>query len=154
LAASLRTATEECSLNKPMTVKFSATGGPRDMHPVPRDEIYRIGYEAIRNACEHSSATQVEVSLNYAHDLTLCVKDNGEGIDATVMTEGKAGHFGLQGMKERARQIESKFTLVSTPTTGTEITLVVPGSIIFRKPSATRLSRIKSFLGLRVRTLR
>ena len=152
LAAGLRRATEECLLNSSLNVEFSVTGGPRDMHPIVRDEVYRIGYEAIRNACEHSSASKLEVSLNYATDLTLRVKDNGTGIDAPVVTEGKEGHFGLRGMRERASQIESRFTLTSSPDSGTEITLVVPGGIIFRKASATRFERVKSYMRRKAET--
>jgi signal transduction histidine kinase/ligand-binding sensor domain-containing protein len=148
LAAALRRATQECWFNKAIAVKFSATGGPRDMHPVARDEIYRIGYEAIRNACEHASASKLEIALTYARDLTLRVNDNGVGMKAAVLTEGKQGHFGLQGMRERARRIGSKLTLVSSAGSGTQITLVVPGNVVFRKSSVTRFERIKIFLRL------
>ena len=149
LAAALRRATQECWFNKAIAVEFSATGGPRDMHPVARDEIYRIGYEAIRNACEHASASQLEIALTYARDLTLRVNDNGIGIEAAVLTEGKRGHFGLQGMRERARRIGSKLTLVSSASSGTQITLVVPGNVVFRKSSVTRVEKIRTFLGVR-----
>jgi signal transduction histidine kinase len=148
LAAALRRATQECRFNKAIAVKFLATGRPRDMHPVARDEIYRIGYEAIRNACEHASASQLEIALTYARDLTLRVNDNGIGIEAAVLAEGKQGHFGLQGMRERARRIGSKLTLVSSAICGTEITLVVPGNVVFRKSSVTRFERIRIFLRL------
>ncbi|HEX7315675.1 MAG TPA: triple tyrosine motif-containing protein [Pyrinomonadaceae bacterium] len=151
LAAGLRRATEECLIDHSMTVKFSVAGGPRDMHPIARDEIYRIGYEAIRNACEHSSASRLEVALSYAQDLTLRVKDNGIGIEPAVVAEGREGHFGLRGMRERAERIGSKLTLVSSPNAGTEITLVVPGGVIFRTARATRFERIKTFLGRRER---
>jgi signal transduction histidine kinase len=60
------------------------------------------------------------------------VKDNGKGIDASIVSEGKDGHFGLQGMRERAARIGAKLTLDSTSVLGTEITLVVPGDIAFR----------------------
>lgn len=146
LAAALRRATQECWFNKAIAVKFLATGGPREMHPVARDEIYRIGYEAIRNACEHASASQLEIALTYARDLTLRVNDNGIGMEAAVLTEGKQGHFGLQGMRERARRIGSKLTLVSSVSSGTQMTLVVPGNVAFRKASVTRSKRIKTFL--------
>ena len=144
LAAGLRRATEECLLNRPMAVKFSVAGAARDMHPIVRDEIYRIGYEAIRNACEHSSASQLEVKLSYAQDLTLRVIDNGIGIEPAVLMNGKEGHFGLKGMRERAERITSKLTLVSSPNSGAEMTLVVPGGMIFRKANATRFKRIKA----------
>jgi nitrate/nitrite-specific signal transduction histidine kinase len=76
------------------------------------------------------------------------VKDNGAGIETAVLTDGKAGHFGLQGMRERAQRIGSKFTLNSAPNSGTEMTLVVPGNVIFRKARTTLFERIKTFFGL------
>lgn len=151
LAAGLRRAAEECLIDRCMAVRFSVAGGPRDMHPIARDEIYRIGYEAIRNACEHSSASHLEVSLSYAQDLTLRVRDDGIGIEPAVVSEGKEGHFGLRGMRERAERIGSKLTLVSSPNGGTEVTLVVPGGVIFQTARATRFERIKTFLGRRDR---
>jgi signal transduction histidine kinase len=103
------------------------------MHPIVRDEVYRIGYEAIRNACMHSGASRLDVDLRYEHDLLVRVKDNGKGIDAVIVSEGKDEHFGLQGMRERAVRIGANLTLTSSATSGTEITLVVPGDIAFRK---------------------
>ena len=64
-----------------MTAGFTVTGSARGMHPIIRDEIYRIGHEAIRNACLHSQASRLEVELIYSKALTLRVPDNGIGID-------------------------------------------------------------------------
>jgi signal transduction histidine kinase len=133
LAEAFRLATEEGVSPSSMAVTFSVTGNAREMHPIVRDEIYRIGYEAIRNAYAHSGATRLEVQLRYAQDLSLRVIDNGTGIDQSVLAKGKDGHFGLQGMRERAARVGGKFTLVSSTTAGTEVTLIVPGSIVFRK---------------------
>jgi len=102
------------------------------MHPIVRDEVYRIGYEAIRNSIVHSHATRLQVELRYEQDLYLRVKDNGVGIDSVVLSQRKDEHFGLQGMKERAARIGGKLTLVSS-TCGTEVVITVPGSIVFRK---------------------
>ncbi|HYV13010.1 MAG TPA: two-component regulator propeller domain-containing protein [Pyrinomonadaceae bacterium] len=129
LAEAFRRAIDECGGSEK---SFSVNGDSREMHPVVRDEIYRIGYEAIRNACAHSGAGKLEVMLEYAHDLTLRVSDNGIGIDSAVIEQGKEGHFGLRGMRERAERIGAKFTLVSSLNSGTVITLVVPGRIAFR----------------------
>ena len=148
LAGGLRSATEECVSDQSISVNFLVAGRARDLHPIARDEIFRIGYEAIRNACEHSLASELEVSLNYAQDLTLRVKDNGIGMEASVLADGKEGHFGLQGMRERSERIRSKFTLNSTPNSGTEMTLIVPGNVIFRNTGATLFEKIKSFFGL------
>jgi signal transduction histidine kinase/ligand-binding sensor domain-containing protein len=137
LAASFRRATETCVIQGSMTPTFSVVGDSKDMHPIVRDEVYRIGYEAIRNACMHSGASRLDVDLRYEHDLLVRVKDNGKGIDAVIVSEGKNEHFGLQGMRERAVRIGAKLTLNSSTTTGTEITLVVPGDIAFRISTAS-----------------
>ena len=131
LAEAFRRAIDECGTASSAEVSFSVNGGSREMHPIVRDEIYRIGYEAIRNACAHSGGNRLEIALEYAHDLTLRVSDNGTGIDSAVVEQGKDGHFGLRGMRERAERIGAKFTLVSSPDSGTVITLVVPGRVVF-----------------------
>ena len=131
LAEAFRRATESCRLGESAMVDFSVVGDAKDMHPIVRDEIYRIGYEAIRNAFQHSEASQLEVELRYAQNLSFKVKDNGVGINPVMAAEGKDGHFGLQGMRERADRIGAKLTITSSENSGTEILLVVPGGIIF-----------------------
>jgi signal transduction histidine kinase/ligand-binding sensor domain-containing protein len=138
LGDALQHAIEECRLHTPIEASFSLVGQAEEMHPIVRDEIYRICYEAIRNACAHSKATRLEVGLNYSQDLSVRVRDNGVGIDPAAVEKGKQGHFGLQGMRERAARIGSKITVVSSPNSGTEVTLVVPGRIVFRQASQLR----------------
>jgi len=121
-----------------MDVQFSVSGESQEMHPVVRDEVYRIGYEAIRNAYTHSNGTRLEVRLRYGKDLTVCVKDNGVGIDPTIADRGRNGHFGLQGMRERAERIGGKLLIVSSPGAGTEVTILVSAGIVFRKSHITR----------------
>ncbi len=130
LAEALRRVTEDALIPTSMAVTFSVVGDAREMHPIVRDEIYRIGYEAIRNACMHSRASQLEVELRYAHDLTLRVSDNGTGIDPAIADRGKDGHFGLQGMRERTARIGGNLLLGSSSHSGTEIKLIVPGGSI------------------------
>jgi signal transduction histidine kinase/ligand-binding sensor domain-containing protein len=132
LADALRRVTEDGLIPSSMAVTFSVIGDAKEMHPIVRDEVYRIGYEAIRNAYSHSGASQLDVELRYANDLALRVGDNGTGIDPAVTDRGKDGHFGLQGMRERAGRIGGKLAVVSSATSGTEIKLIVPGGIIFR----------------------
>ena len=144
LAAALLRALEDCRKDTSMEVQFAATGDARDMHPIVRNEVYRIGYEAIRNACAHSKSTQLEVGLNYSRDLSLRVRDNGVGIDPAVVEKGKQGHLGLQGMRERAAGIGSKLTVVSSPNSGTEVTLLVPGRVVFRKRSQRLAEKIRT----------
>jgi ligand-binding sensor domain-containing protein len=147
LAEALRRATEDGLLPSSMAVTFSMVGHVREMHPIVRDEIYRIGYEAIRNACTHSGATRLEIELRYARDLLLRVDDNGSGIDPVIADRREDGHVGLKGMRERAARIGGKLTLGSSSRSGTEMKLVVPGRIIFRKMPGRRS------LSTRIRTL-
>jgi len=72
------------------------------------------------------------------------VSDNGIAIDPAVTVQGKDGHFGLKGMRERAARIGGKLTIVSSADSGTVVTVVVPGGIVFRKPSPGPLEKIRS----------
>ena len=132
LAGGFRRALEECRIHRPVEVSLQTSGQVQEMHPIVRDEVYRIGYEAIRNACVHSHATQLRVELSYAQDLSLRISDNGTGIDSDIQHHGKQGHFGLQNMRERAARIMGKFSVESSHGSGTVITLTVPGGIIYR----------------------
>jgi signal transduction histidine kinase/ligand-binding sensor domain-containing protein len=136
LAAAFRRAIEECRIENSMEASFSVVGDARDMHPIVRDEVYRVGYEAIRNASVHSQASMLRVTLTYADELSVEVADNGVGMDPMVADRGKEGHFGLQGMRERADRIAGKLTVASSPESGTQIKLVVPGKIIYRKTTS------------------
>ena len=132
-------------------VSLSVVGKVKEMHPVVREEVYRIGYEAIRNACAHASASQVQVELRYAQDLDLRIRDNGVGIDPAVIERGKEAHFGLQGMRERAARIGGKLTLFSKLNAGTEIKLVVPGGIVFKTIRSERVGALSRFRKLLAR---
>jgi signal transduction histidine kinase/ligand-binding sensor domain-containing protein len=145
LAQAFHRAVDECGKGGNVEISFSVNGNFKKIHPVVRNEVYRIGYEAIRNSCAHSSADRLEITLEYTHDLTLAISDNGVGIDSKLVDNGKAGHFGLAGMKERAERIGGKFTLTSAPHSGTLITLVVPGRLAFSHEHVPGWSeRIKS----------
>jgi signal transduction histidine kinase len=141
LSESLRRATEDPQFPATMTVTFSVIGDAVDLHPVVRDDVYRIAFEAIRNAAVHSHASLLEIDLRYGDTLSVRVKDNGIGIDPSISDHGKARHFGLQGMRERASRIHSKLTVVSSTNAGTEVTLVVPGKVVYRTARPTLLVR-------------
>jgi signal transduction histidine kinase len=130
LAEALRRAGENCILRNSMTFALSVQGIAREMHPIVRDEVYLIGYEAMRNACLHSRGTRVDVELSYARDLVVRVRDNGIGINQEVVVKGKKGHFGVPGMHERADRIRAKLRFNST-SAGTEVELIVPGNLTF-----------------------
>jgi signal transduction histidine kinase len=142
LAEALQRATVNPQIPASMTVTFSVIGDAIDLHPVVRDDVYRIAFEAIRNASVHSHASLLEIDLRYGDTLSVRIKDNGIGIDPSISDHGKAGHFGLQGMRERAARIHSKLTIVSSTNAGTEVTLIIPGKVVYRNAVPTLKQRI------------
>jgi signal transduction histidine kinase len=133
LAEALHRAGAECAAAGALQFTLTVKGAVREMHPIVRDEVYRIGYEAIRNASIHSGGAKVEVVLTYARSLGLLVRDDGKGIDPDTVVHGKPGHFGLTGMQERATRIGARMTVRSAVNAGTEVDLTVPGHIGFRQ---------------------
>jgi len=111
-----------------------STGDQLPLHPILRDEVYRIGREAILNAFQHSGARKIEVNIDYARGrLRVAVRDDGTGIDEAVLTGGREGHWGLSGMRERAERIGAQIHVWSSSSAGTEMQLDVPGHIAFRE---------------------
>jgi signal transduction histidine kinase len=107
-------------------------GTERELSVSPCDDIYRIVREAIVNAYRHSGAKDIETEIEYCpSDLRFAVRDNGCGIDPQNLQWGKNGHWGLQGMRERADRIGARLRVLSRSELGTEIELRVPGQIAY-----------------------
>jgi signal transduction histidine kinase len=140
LATNFRRAAEACLVNRSVEFSLSVTGDSMEMHPLVRDEIYRIGYEAISNACNHSGVSRLRVALVYGPDFCLQVSDNGQGIDQLVAEKSKDGYVGLLRIQKRAERIGGRLNLIRSANSGTELTLIVPGHLTFRRgyPPLTR----------------
>ena len=117
----------------PSTFSVEVEGEPRDLHPIVRDEIYRIAAEALRNAFRHGLARRVEVEIRYdSGEFRLRVRDDGKGIDRAVLAaQGIEGHYGLRGMPERAALIGGKLAVWSEAGAGTEVELRLPASSVY-----------------------
>ena len=148
LALAINTLGEELAggQTNPTAAEFhvGVEGTPRDLHPILRDEVYRIAGEALRNAFKHAQAHQIEVEIRYdEHQFRLRVRDDGKGIDSKLLNDnGRPGHYGLRGMRERAKLLGGKLTVWSEVKTGTEAEL----SIAAAKAYATADSRKRSWL--------
>jgi len=107
-------------------------GKPVQLHPIIRDEAYRIGREALVNALHHSHAAKIEVQLEYTpKHLRIVVRDDGAGIDEHILQTGRDGHWGLAGMRERAENIGARLRVSSRVNAGTEVELLIPAHIAF-----------------------
>jgi signal transduction histidine kinase len=109
-------------------------GRERKLNAEVRDEVYRIGLEAIVNACRHSRARDIETEVEYrSTELRIVVRDNGCGIDPQRLRWERNGHWGLQRMRERAARIGARLRVWSGAAAGTEVELRVPGGVAFEQ---------------------
>jgi signal transduction histidine kinase len=113
--------------------RVAVEGEARNLHPILRDEIYKIAAEALRNAFRHAQARKIEVELRYDNEqFRLRVRDDGKGVDPAILSgRGSEGHFGLPGMRERAALIGGKLVVWSEVDAGTEVELRVPASTAY-----------------------
>jgi signal transduction histidine kinase len=117
-------------------------GTRRPLHPIIRDEAYRIGREALANAFRHSRAGKIEIELNYStKQLRILVRDDGVGMDPEMLHSGRDGHWGLAGMRERAESIGARLKVWSRANAGTEVELLIPGDVAFVTPQSPRRAR-------------
>ena len=115
--------------------RVAVEGVSRDLHPILRDEVYRIAAEALRNAFRHARALQIEVEVRYdKQQFWLRVRDDGRGFDSKVPAgQERDGHYGLPGMRERAKIAGGKLTVWSEVGAGTEVELEIPASTAYAK---------------------
>jgi signal transduction histidine kinase/ligand-binding sensor domain-containing protein len=123
---------QELGVTEAVGFRVIVEGRPRPLYPVIRDEVYRIGREALVNAFRHSGAAAVEVEIEYtAKALRVLVRDDGSGIDPEVLRSGREDHWGLSGMRERAEKMGARLKVWSRAGAGTEVEISVPGKIAF-----------------------
>jgi signal transduction histidine kinase len=122
----------ELGIEERIDFRVIVEGQPRPLHPLLRDEIYRIGREALVNALRHARAKKIAIEVEYSSSrLRILVHDDGCGIDPQVLHSGRDGHWGLSGMRERAERIGGGLHVWSGAAAGTEIELSVPSHAAF-----------------------
>ncbi len=116
------------------TLRVIVEGTRRAKQAMIREEIYRIARELLRNAYRHAHARSIEAELRYDDAFVLIVRDDGKGIDPQVLQDrGRAGHWGLRGLYERAEGIGARLDVWSEAGAGTEVRLTVPGAVAYEK---------------------
>jgi signal transduction histidine kinase len=145
-AIAIRTLGEELAAGetsqKSPILDVAVEGAPKDLKPIIRDEVYRIAGEAMRNAFRHARARRIEVEIRYDEQhLRFRVRDDGKGIGPSVLDHGRApGHWGLRGMRERAKLVGGKLEIWSKLDSGTEVELSIPAASAYERPPASRWS--------------
>jgi signal transduction histidine kinase len=115
--------------------RVTVEGSPQDLTPLLQDEICRIGLEILRNAFRHASAKLIEVEIRYdSKELHMRIRDDGIGIDPKVLDAGASpGHWGLPGVRERAKLVGAKLDFWTQKGMGTEVQVEVPDFIAYLK---------------------
>jgi signal transduction histidine kinase/ligand-binding sensor domain-containing protein len=132
LALALTDYAERRAVEKAIRFSLTLLGLKRRLDPLVRDEVFRIAREALANAFLHSGSSMIEVILEYGRSgFQLTVKDNGSGIPEKLLAEGRPGHWGLAGMRERAKNVKGSLNIRSDAFIGTEIRLQIPGHVAY-----------------------
>jgi signal transduction histidine kinase/ligand-binding sensor domain-containing protein len=129
---------------QPNSPNFGVTveGERQTLSPILQDEVYRIAREVLRNAFRHACARHIEAEIRYDDRLLrLRIRDDGKGLDPEALKEGgRAGHWGLPGIRDRAKRIGARLDFWSEAGAGTEVQLTVPASVAYAASSARRRS--------------
>lgn len=133
LVVALSAVRQEVSAQPGVDFRVSVVGQQQPLRSTIQQEVYRLGREALLNAFCHSGAKRIDLELEFADsNLTMRVRDNGRGIEPQVLDTGREGHWGLTGMRERAKRIGRLFKISSSATAGTEVQLSLPTDVAFQ----------------------
>jgi signal transduction histidine kinase len=117
-----------------IAVNVDSLGECRPINPLVWDEMASIVAEVLFNIAQHSQASKALVMLQYnPGELKLVICDDGIGIDPVVAREGRRGHFGIPGMRERAGRVGAGFAITAGREGGTEVTITAQAAIVYHK---------------------
>ena len=109
-----------------VSLRIFILGSARALNPAIQEQLFLIGREAVMNALRHSTATKIEVEVQYLRDvLCLFVRDNGCGINPDEIQKVRNSLWALRGMRDRAENIRAQFGIWSRPGAGTEVRVAV-----------------------------
>jgi len=132
LVVALSAVRQEFSPQPDVDFRISVVGQQQPLPSTIQQEVYRLGREALLNALCHSGAKRIDLELEYADStLTMRVRDNGRGIEPQFLDTGREGHWGITGMRERAKRIGGLFKISSNANDGTEVLLSLPTDVTF-----------------------
>ena len=128
LVATIEKAAEAAVANTLIEVRLAVRG---DRHPLPASletTLLRVAREAVLNAVKHAEPRVVHIELSYKADcVELVVRDDGRGLAATnAETAIAEGHWGISGMRERAKRVGGTLNVSSRSGLGTSVTVLVP----------------------------
>jgi len=100
----------------------------QSLNPQQLVHVLQIVREATTNAIKHSQGTAIEISakINAEGEYEILVEDNGIGIQDLEEPEG---HYGLNIMTERSRQLNAEFNIIRREQGGTQVKITLPHAL-------------------------
>jgi len=130
LDGALRSLIEHLQVNTTTPLHFQKEGDIPPLPPLVQHHLLRITREAVNNAIKYAQASRIDVTLGISVDAVhLAIVDDGRGFD---LGEASAleGHFGLRGMRERAKKLGAAYEVLSEPGKGTRIVLTLAPPVL------------------------
>lgn len=108
-----------------IALEFRNSGEPYELSYEAQWNIYALVREALHNACKHALPRSIALHVKWNPDYCeFRIQDDGIGFALPAAT-GKKGHWGLNGMHERARHIGAALTITTLPGQGTTIVVAL-----------------------------
>src|SRR5262249_10613822 len=124
---------QELTAEAQIGFRVMVEGRPRPVHPIIRDEVYRIGREVLIHAFRHAHAKNIDVVVKYkTGHLRVIIRDDGGGIDPQVQQPERDNQAWLPGVRTRAHSFGARLKIRNGAAGDTEIELSVPGHVAFQ----------------------
>lgn len=126
LTQALSIASAQILTGSAIVAEVTTVGEPRRLPEIVEENFLRIAQEALTNVVKHSGATSVAVQLIFGADsVAMEIKDNGSGLVEARIASRKEPHYGLLGMKERAKRIGGRLDVSGPAGEGTTVRVSV-----------------------------
>jgi signal transduction histidine kinase len=124
LASALSRLVERFRTEQGLAVTFTCDAPEVSLPTSAQHLLLRIAQEALFNVWKHAQASEIEVRLSVEDGkLTLTITDNGTGFDPAAVPPG---HFGLEGIRTRARVLGAELLFDTVPHHGTRVVVRLP----------------------------
>ncbi|MGE5248845.1 MAG: GAF domain-containing sensor histidine kinase [Bacteroidota bacterium] len=125
----IRSYVNQCCRPRSFQIDFRVTGDFDNLSPGLRRTIYRMAQEALANSARHSGVDTALLCMNIGKETVyINIEDRGRGFDVDTALKRNLNreHFGLQGIRERARAMGGECEIVSQPEAGTRLIISLP----------------------------
>lgn len=127
LASAIAASLDDLRAGRDVALVLEQVGPARPLAGAVQQEVEAIAREAIANALRHAGAQRIVITLAWlGAALALRVVDDGVGIAPALLAHGRAGHYGLRGMRERAARIGAALSIGNRAEGGVALELTLP----------------------------